>query len=265
MLRTAAALLLAATTFAQQAQAATPTEVRGWAYANYTLATKAGWGFSFMPGMRYELADSEGDAAGVAMHELFTGPFWSHKWDKLKLTVPLWYYYMGFPVGEDYFLSYNIELIPILRYQLNDTVALQSRTIFHNKVYADNPVFTGTDDPWGYSLLLREMLTVSLSPEPLKGWAITASEEVFMGLVEDQGTNQIAKGEPFFAKKGFSMNRVYAGVKKGWKLGGGPSAFVIAPQYVLETHHDTEDGAALTKVRHYGFLTLQLVHVVPWS
>ncbi len=261
----ALALLLASLTLATPAHAETPTEVRGWAYANYTLVTKAGWGFSFMPGLRYEMSDSEADAAGVAMHELFTGPFWTHKWGKLKLTLPLWYYYMGFPVGEDTFLSYNVELIPILRYQLSDTLAVQSRTIFHNKVYADNPVFTGTDDPWGYSLLLREMLTVELAPEALKGWSLLASEEVFAGVIEDAETRDIVKGEPFFAKRGFSMNRVYAGVKKGWKLGGGPSAFVVTPQYVLETHHDPEDGAALTKIRHYAFLTMQLVHVVPWS
>jgi hypothetical protein len=242
--------------------AATPTETRAWVYANYTIASKNGWGFTVMPGLRYEVADSEGDAGGVAMHELFIGPFYKRRWDKLSLTLPLWYYYMGFPAGDDLYLSYNVELIPILRYQLRDGLALSSRTILHSKVYADNPVFTGTDQPWGYSLLLREMLTVELAPPKLGGLALLASEEIFWGLVEDAETADVAKGEPFFEKRGFSMNRVYLGVKKGWKLGGGPSGISVTPQYLLESHHDPSDGAALTRLRHYAFVTVQLVQVV---
>lgn len=253
----ALALLMPTTTWA-----ATPTETRAWVYANYTLASTSGWGFTVMPGLRYELADSEGEAGGVAMHELFIGPFYKHKWDRLSLTVPLWFYWMNFPVGEDRYLSYNVELIPILRCQLRDGLALSSRTILHNKVYAANPVFTGTHQPWGYSLLVREMLTVELAPAALKGLALLASEEVFYGLIEDAETADVAKGEPFFEKRGFSMNRVYLGVKKGWKIGGGPSGFSLTPQYVLESHHDPSDGAALTRVRHYAFVTVQLVQVV---
>jgi hypothetical protein len=244
------------------ARASTHTELRGWGYLNYTLASKSGWGFTFMPGVRYELADSEGEAGGVAMHELFTGPFYKHEWDKLSLTVPLWFYYMGFPVGDDTFLSYNVELIPILRYQANDVLALQSRTILHNKIHASNPVFTEDSQRWGHSLLLREMLTLELAPPALKGWSLLLSEEVFVGLLEDAETAGIAKGEPFFEKRGLSMNRVYLGAKRGWKLDGAPLSIVVNPQYVLESHHDPSDGAALTRLRHYAFLSVTLVHLL---
>jgi hypothetical protein len=257
-----ALLLMLALLLPTATRAATPTETRAWVYANYTLASKSGWGFTVMPGLRYEVADSEGEAGGVAMHELFTGPFYKKKWDKLSLTLPLWFYWMNFPAGEDRYLSYNVELIPILRYPLRDGLALSSRTILHSKVYAANPVFTGTDQPWGYSLLLREMLTLEWAPSKLGGLALLASEELFYGLVEDAETADVAKGEPFFEKRGLSMNRLYLGFRKGWKIGGGPSGISVTPQYVLESHHDPSDGAALTRVRHYAFVTVQLVQVV---
>jgi len=244
------------------AHAATPTEVRGWGYLNYTAVTPSGWGFTVMPGLRYELSDSEADAAGVAMHELFAGPFYSHDWGDLKLTLPLWYYYMGFPVGDDDYRSHNIELIPILRYQASDTLALASRTILHNKIHASNPVFTEDSQRLGYSLLVREMLTVELAPAALNGLSLLASEEVFVGVVEDAETAGTVKGEPFFAKRGFSMNRVYLGAKKGWKLGDGPLRLAVTPQYVLESHHDPSADAALTKLRHYAFVTVQVVHIL---
>ncbi len=242
--------------------AATPTELRAWGYLNYTLASPGGWAFTAMPGLRYELADSEAEASGVAMYELFAGPSWSHSWDRVKLTLPLWYYYMAFPVGDDSYRSHNIELMPILRYRLSDVFTLQSRTILHNKVYASNPVFTDDSQRLGHSLLLREMLTVELAPAALKGWSLLASEEAFVGVLEDAETAEIAKGEPFFEKRGFSMNRVYLGAKRGWKMGDGPFRLAVTPQYVLETHHDPADGAALTKLRHYAFVTVQLVQVL---
>ncbi len=255
-------LLLLVLSFAAPA-AATPSELRGWGYLNYTAVHPgSGLGFTVMPGARYELHDSEAEAGGVVMHELFTGPFWTHGFGKLKLTLPLWYYYMGFPVGEETFRSHNIELIPILRYPLGEVMALQSRTILHNKIHAANPVFTEDSQRWGHSLLLREMLTVELAPAPLKGWALLLSEELFVGLLEDAETAGIAKGEPFFEKRGLSMNRVYLGAKKAWKVGEGPLRLNISPQYVLESHHDPDDGAALTRLRHYGFLTVQVVHVL---
>jgi hypothetical protein len=263
MLRTLLAAAILA--LAPAALAAPPSETRAWGYLNYTAVSKSGWGFTVMPGLRYELADSEAEAAGVAMRELFIGPFYKHAWGDLSLTLPLWFYHMGFPVGDDLYESANVELIPILRYQLDEKLALQSRTILHNKVYAANPVFTGTEQPWGYSLLLREMITVELAPPAIKGWTLLASEEVFVGLVEDAETAGIVKGEPFFEKRGLSMNRVYLGAKRGWKLGDSAFRMSITPQYVLESHHDPDDGATLTKLRHYGFVTLQIVQILPFS
>jgi len=245
------------------ATAATPSEVRGWGYLNYTVVHPvSGFGFTAMPGLRYELSDSESDASGLAMMELFTGPFWSHSFGDLKLTLPLWYYHMHFPVGDDVYRSHNIELIPILRYPLSDALALQSRTILHNKIHASNPVFTEDSQRWGHSLLVREMITLELAPGALKGWALLASEEVFIGVLEDAETADLVKGEPFFEKRGLSMNRVYLGAKKGWKVGETPLKLAVSPQYVLESHHDPDDGAALTKLRHYAFVTVQVVQIL---
>jgi hypothetical protein len=260
----ALSLLLFLVAFAVAAPAAAaPMELRGWGYLNYTAVHPgSGLGFTVMPGARYELHDSEAEAGGVVMHELFTGPFWTHGFGKLKLTLPLWYYYMGFPVGEETFRSHNIELIPILRYPLGEVMALQSRTILHNKIHASNPVFTEDSQRWGHSLLLREMLTLELAPPALKGWSLLLSEEVFVGLLEDAETAGLAKGEPFFEKRGLSMNRVYLGAGRGWKVEGKPVRVVLTPQYVLESHHDPDDGAALTKLRHYAFLTVQIVHLL---
>lgn len=248
-------------------RAEVPVEARTWMYGQYLLVSESGWGFTVMPGFRHELADSAESPSGLSMMELFTGPFYTWNWGDLKVTLPLWYYFMGFPAGDDPYRSHNVELIPILRHPLGDTVSVQSRTIFHNKVYASNPVFTEASQRWGHSLLLREMLTVDWSPAILDGWTLTASEEVFVGVLEDGETRDLARGEPFFARRGFSMNRVYAGVKHTWPLPGARASLALVPQYVLETHHDPEhdpeQGASLTRIRHYGFLSLRLVHVLP--
>jgi hypothetical protein len=228
----------------------THTEGQIWLYGNVTGVITPAWAFTVMPGIRYELADNLEDAGGVTMYELFTGPMFTHRFGQLRLRLPLWYYYMGFPIKakNDYFDSHNVELIPMLDYTWGN-LTLSSRSIFHNKLYADNSVFTSDSQRNGYSLLLRQMLQVSWSLTSKV--ALTLADEVFLGLVEDGETNDLAKGEPFFEKRGFSMNRVYAGASVAIVPG-----VSVVPQYVLETHHDPDKDSELTRVRHYLFVTV---------
>jgi hypothetical protein len=229
----------------------TPTEGRTWWYASATGILGKHWGYTVMPGMRHEFSDSAGDSGGVVMYELFTGPVFITKLGPVSFKLPLWYYYMGFPIKEkdDYFSSHNLELVPIFSYGRGNWEFL-SRTIFHNKLYADNSVFTTDSQRQGYSLLIRQMLRVGYKVAPKL--TVHVADELFVGLVEDSETSDLAKGEPFFEKGGFSMNRVYVGA--GYGIGGGSS---VIPQYILETHHDPDNGSELTKVRHYLFVTLK--------
>jgi hypothetical protein len=231
------------------ARADTPTEGRGWLYTNLTGVLAPNWAFTVMPGLRYEFTDSETDAGGIVMYELFVGPVFITKLGPVKFKLPLWYYYMGFPIAatDDYFDSHNLELVPIFEYT-HGRFTFSNRTIFHNKLQANNAVFKTDSQRNGYSLLLRELVRVNyaLTPEV----ALTVADEIFVGLVEDEETSDLAKGEPFFEKNGFSMNRLYAGVS--WAFAPGLS---VSPQYILETHHDPDKDAELTKVRHYLFVT----------
>ncbi len=228
----------------------THTEGQLWLYGNITGVVTPSWAYTVMPGIRYEFADSLEDAGGVTMYELFTGPMFTHRFGQLRFRLPLWYYYMGFPISatNDYFDSHNLELIPMLDYSWG-RVTLSSRSIFHNKLYADNSVFATESQRNGYSLLLRQMLQVSYALSSTL--AVTLADEVFVGLVEDEETNDMARGEPFFEREGFSMNRVYAGASVTIVPG-----ISVAPQYVLETHHDPDNDSELTRVRHYLFVTL---------
>jgi len=231
----------------------TVTEGRTWLYGNVTGVFHPNWAATVMPGIRYEFSDSVADASGVAMYELFAGPMFMTRLGPVRFRLPIWYYYMGFPIKDkdDYFSSHNIELIPIFSYGRGNW-SFHSRTIFHNKVYADNSAFVTDSQRRGHSLLLRQLFKVAFRAR--RGWSVHLANEVFIGLKEDGETRGIAKGEPFFEKEGFSMNRVYAG-----------TAFVIAPrlsvmpQYVLETHHNPDESGDLTRVRHYLFVTLSYV------
>ena len=229
----------------------TPQEARLWTYAQGIGLLSPNWAVSVMPGIRWEFHDSEGAAGDVVMAELFVGPIFIKRFGPLTLKVPLWYYYMGFPIKkpgkDDYWDSHNLELIPILEYRLGRWTFV-SRTILHNKLHADNALFTSKKQRNGYSLLWRQLFRASYSVLPKLD--LTLAEEFFVGVVEDGDTKDIAKGEPFFEKQGFSMNRVYAGVTV--KLAKGMS---LTPQYIFETHHDPDNGEELTKIRHYLFVT----------
>jgi hypothetical protein len=232
---------------------ATPTEGRVWGYANAVAVITPWLAYSAMPGIRYEYSDSEGTAGGIAMYEFFTGPIFMHRIGPLTLKLPIWYYYMGFPVKspgqkDKYFSSHNLEVIPIVEFKTGKW-KLVNRMILHNKLFADNPVFDTKDKKRGHSLLLREMIRVFYSLSPTL--SLTLAEEVFVGLLEDADTRKIKKGEPFFEKKGLSMNRLYAGVH--WNFAPG---FSVSPQYILETHHDPDDGLNHTRTRHYIFMTV---------
>jgi len=252
------ALLLAALTVAvSRPVSAGETHTEGWLwlYANMTGVVTQNWAFTLMPGIRYELSDNLEDTGGVTMYELFAGPMYMHRFGALRIKVPLWYYYMGFPIvakdesgKDDYFDSHNLELIPILDYSWGP-LTLTSRSIFHNKLHARNAAFKTDSQRNGYSLLLRQMIQLSYALTPKV--ALTLADEVFLGLVEDDETNDIKKGEPFFERQGFSMNRLYAGAMLAIIPG-----VSVAPQYVLETHHDPDNDSELTRIRHYLFVTI---------
>ena len=230
----------------------TPQEARLWTYAQGIGLLSPSWAISVMPGLRWEVYDSEGPAGDAVMAELFVGPIFIHHFGPLTLKIPLWYYYMGFPLekaGEpdDYWDSHNLELIPILEYRLGRWTFV-SRTILHNKLYANNALFKTEKQRRGYSLLWRQLFRASYAVLPILD--VTLAEEFFVGVVEDGETNGIEKGEPFFEKHGLSMNRVYAGVTM--KLAKG---MTLSPQYILETHLDPDHGEELTRIRHYLFLT----------
>jgi len=229
--------------------AAAPSEGRLWLYSNLTGLVGRHLALNLMPGIRYEFADSAADAGGIVMYELFAGPTLLLELGNMRLKLPLWYYYMGFPIRAtgDFYSSHNVELIPSLDYSLGRW-NFSSRSIFHNKLYADNPLFDRSGLRRGYSLLLRQMLRASYG---LTDWlAVTVADELFIGLIEDGETAGIKKGEPFFERRGISMNRIHAGAVV--TLAPGLS---LTPEYVFESSHDPDRDLELTKMTHYLMVT----------
>jgi len=250
-----------------EANAAVPTYRRSWEYLNVTLLISPNLGWTIMPGHRYEFSNTkyeDDEGVGNQFYEFFTGPVFITKLnDNVTFKLPLWYYYMGFPnttgsaSGRDnnYWYSHNFEIVPIFEVKLGSFV-VANRIILHNKLYANNYLYTEQNQRRGWSLLMREMVTLTYNIAP--SFALTIGDEVFMGLVEDRGTNGandvgVRKvGEPFFEGSGFSMNRFYAGFIYRF------DQFVnIVPQYILETNHEatTGDYEILSK-GHYLFVTI---------
>lgn len=250
------------------ANAAVPNYRRSWTYLNCTLLLSPNWAWTIMPGHRYEFynqtkVDDEG--VGNQFYEFFTGPVFITKLnDNVTFKLPLWYYYMGFPnttgsrSGRDnnYFYSHNIEVVPIFEVRLGSFV-IANRIILHNKIYANNSQYTRENQRRGWSMLLREMVTLTYNLTP--SFALTMGDEVFFGMIEDRGTNnphdidsgKRVVGEPFFEGSGFSMNRFYAGFIYRF------DQFVnIVPQYILETNHQTTDDYELISKGHYLFVTI---------
>jgi len=254
-------LCVSAGVLTSPAAAEKPVAARTWTYLNLTTLLSPNWAWVVMPGHRYEFYrdnDPSRDAPGVPdtketyFWEFFTGPVYIKKFGDLTLKLPLWYYYMGFPVNstDKYFYSHNIEFLPIVEYKI-DRLKLYNRVIFHNKVYAHNTVYT-KEQYSGYSLLIREKFQVSYALT--KEFALILADELFFGAIEDKDTKDIAKGEPFFAQKKFNKNRLYAG-----------GAYKFTPflnlslQYVYETNYNPDNDGALTERDHYIMTTLTYV------
>ncbi|HMB19929.1 MAG TPA: DUF2490 domain-containing protein [Spirochaetota bacterium] len=248
---------------------------RTWEYVNFTALLSPNWAFVVMPGHRYEyyrhdkskIKDGE-HTLQTFMYELFVGPVYIKKFDKLTFKLPVWYYYMGFDfsnlaLGPDndfgYLYSHNIEVLPIFEYKLGKAT-LVSRTIFHNKVYAHSKFYDEAKDKKGYSLLLRQLLRINY---PLtESIVFTIADEVFYGLVEDDGTNDADDnaapfklvGEPFYAQESFNKNRLYTGFV--FKF----TPFIsLSTQYIYETNYIVDDDYKLKDRNHYAQFTLNYV------
>ncbi len=244
------------------AQAAVPTYRRTWEYFNINLALSPNWAFTIMPGHRYEFYDDtqpDNEGRGNQFYELFLGPVYINKLnDNVTFKLPLWYYYMGFPNipggasgrDNDYYYSHNFEVVPTFEIKLGSFV-LANRIILHNKLYANNAVYTEEAQRRGWSLLMREM--VSMMYFLNESIALSIGDEVFIGLIEDRGTNdnRAKIGEPFFEQHGFSMNRFYAGILYRFD-----PTLTIHPQYILESLHNPSDDYELMKKGHYFYLVV---------
>ena len=223
-----------------------PTTGRLWSYFNFTGLISKQLAFVVMPGFRYEFSRDEennGTAKKTYFYELLTGPVYIVKGNCWTLKLPVWYYYMGFPISaqDDYFYSHNIELLPIIEFRKN-RFTLSSRTIFHNTVYAS--IYETAHDRKGYGLVIREMIKASYSLND--DIELLVAEEPFFGVIEDSEAEVHGLG---YWQKGFRMNRIYAGGTIRMS-----KYFSISPQYVFETNYDS-DGQ-LASINHYLFITL---------
>ncbi len=273
-----AAFILASTSM--EANAAVPTYKRSWEYFNCTLLLSPNWAWTIMPGHRYEFSNQtrtweNNDGVGNQFLELFTGPVYINKIsDNVTFKLPIWYYYMGFPNidqrntsapkwpkdtsrrDNDYYYSHNIEFVPIFEIRLG-SFTIANRIILHNKLYANNAFYTRANQRRGWSMMLREMVTLSYNISP--SFTLTIGDEVFFGMIEDRGTNNERDidagarvvGEPFFEGSGFSMNRFYLGFIYKY------SDFInVHPQYMLESNHNTADDYELISKGHYLMVTV---------
>ncbi|MCX7679108.1 MAG: DUF2490 domain-containing protein [Spirochaetes bacterium] len=247
--------------------AAVPTYGRTWEYFNLNILLSPNWAFTVMPGHRYEFYDDtqpDNEGRGNQFYELFTGPIYINKLnDNVTFKLPLWYYYMGFPNmpgatsgrDNDYYYSHNFEVVPIFEVKIGSFLFI-NRIILHNKFYANNRLYNNQELRRGWSLLMREMVSVLYFLNDT--FALSIGDEVFIGLVEDRGTNEMRErngkptiGEPFFEQHGFSMNRFYAGILYRYD-----PTLSIHPQYILESIHNPSDDYELTKKGHYIFLVI---------
>ena len=144
------------------AQAA-PIAGRMWENLNFTTLLSPDWAFTIMPGHRWEFSRDPGSTSDTYFEELFVGPTYTTKLsDSLKLKIPVWYYYMGFPnkFNGTYKFSHNLEILPILEYKLDSSLMISSRSIFHNTF------FSSMNNASGWSTLLREMILVNYTIDP---------------------------------------------------------------------------------------------------
>jgi hypothetical protein len=228
------------------------TTGRFWSYFNLASLITPNWSFVVMPGIRYEFARAN-DALmrpnkELYFYELLAGPTYTKTWDRFTIKLPLWYYYMGFPSSADYAYAHNIEFLPILSYR-SGKLALTSRTIFHNTIYAS--IYETPELKKGYSLVIRQFLQVTYTMS--QRFSILLADEPFFGVIEDKEAPPSPIG---FWPKGFRLNRLYAGFQ--YKI---TPRMAFSPQYVLET---TYDEGSVTDTNHYLFVTLSYTFKVFW-
>jgi hypothetical protein len=223
-----------------------PSAGRSWTYVNFTTLLSPHWAFVFMPGARFEFNRSNGSTKDTYFYEWFGGPVYTFKTGAFTVKLPLWYYYMGYPVKstDSYYFSHNIEFLPIVEYRHNNWTFV-NRVIFHNTLYAS--VYGNEEQRNGYGLVIREMVQASYAVN--KQLSVLLADEPFFGVIEDK---EAPVSGPGYWAKGFRLNRVYAGVD--YKV---TPLFSVSPQYILETTYDTNGG--ITEIDHYLYLTLTYV------
>jgi hypothetical protein len=202
---------------------------RSWTYLSGTMLLTPHWAFNVMPGIRYEFSRDIGAGRDTYLHELFAGPTYIMKNGPFTFKLPLWYYYMGFPVKANnaYYFTHSLEVIPIVEYRYNNWTFV-NRVIFHNTFYAS---YYPSDEQRNGAV--NKQLTLLLADEP------------FFGVFEDGDAP--ANNYGYWAK-GFRVNRVYAGL-----IYAITPAFTVSPQYVFETNYD--GAGKLTEIDHYVYVT----------
>jgi hypothetical protein len=216
-----------------------PHTGRIWLYVPVTAAFSPSWSLTLMPGLRVEVARSEGDIKSYFLTEVFVGPNVAYRRGGLTLKLSLWYYYTGFRLKDDHASAQNIELIPHLDYA-HGRWTFTFRTIFHNTIHST--VYPDADDRWGYGLVMRNLFQVKLNV--LEKLGVIVADEPFWGLVQGSSPQSSAG----YWARGVRLNRVYAGVE--WKIN---RMFALTPMYVYESVFDDKD--ALSESEHYLFVT----------
>ncbi len=227
-----------------------PRGGRLWTYANLTTVLSPNWAFVVMPGVRYEFARSDPlrnvSPLRFFFLEFLTGPVYTLRFTpSFALKLPLWYYYMGYPIHatDDHFYSHNIEFLPIVELKAQK-LTLMSRTIFHNTFYAS--IYETEEQRSGYGLVVRQM--IKLDYKLNDRYSLLFAEEPFWGVIED---NEAPPNILGYWAQGFRMNRIYTGVNIRLT-----PRFFISPQYVYETSYDS---GHVVGENHYLYITFTRV------
>jgi len=262
---------------ANKSLAGEPNTISGatWTYLNLVTVINPNWSIVIMPGHRYEFSNDAPGVAGASnnfkkpretfLFEIFAGPTYNQKInDRLTFKCSLWYYFMGFPnhsispeTKMEDLHSHNFEVIPQVDYKIG-SLTLTNRILLHNKFYAKNAYFTTSEQRWGFSTLMRELIGFSYAVTDRV--SLLLSNEWFFGAIEDSDTKDMMvgtkhlQGEPFFEVGSFNCNRLYTGfsVKILPELS-------LTPQYLWETTFDPHNDYELTRHRHYIYITLTYV------
>jgi hypothetical protein len=243
-------LLFAFVLISINAYAETPTAYRSWTYIDLNAVFSPNWALQVLGSHSYEYdrnnvrPQSKNEPKGTFFYEFFIGPVYTKTFGPLTVKLPLWYYYQGFPYknSDKYDFSHNIEFVPTVDYKIGPW-KFWNRIIFHNKVYSDfdgppnaagvTPNFYDSpSDRKGYSLLVREYFRVEYSITP--SFRLLLGDEIFYGLIEDKATvdKTPVPLSPGFEKKGWSQNRLYAGV--GYNI---TPTLILTPMYMYQTQY----------------------------